>query len=97
MKKIYTEYSLEFNLNRVLALYKWKDKQALVGEHPEPDGVSVKVWQENWPDYCGEEIGVFNYIKEFKLSISNIGKDGEDYERRSELDWTLDIGILNES
>jgi hypothetical protein len=72
MEKIYTDYSLDFNLNRIIALYKFKNL-GRVGEHPEPDGVSVKVWVDDL-GYCGPEIGVFNFIEQIDFTNLKLSK-----------------------
>ena len=54
-------YSEEFILNLLLVRYKFKDGYR-VAQYPEKDGVSIKVWLDNF-GYCGQEVGVFNLLE----------------------------------
>lgn len=60
---LYCDRSPEWLINHVIAEYKFRpNKIGLVSENPEDDGKSVRVWVDNL-DYCGDEIGVFDYTQ----------------------------------
>jgi hypothetical protein len=64
----YEGRSAEWLINRVIAECKWHPNNlGVVSENPEPDGKSVRVWEDDI-GYCGPEIGVFDYTGNLELA-----------------------------